>query len=291
MTITEARGQTAQGFKTKWIYHVDAANGNNSVKVRRFKVHWSPDTNSKVYGDVAYIYSNTKYCIRNLSGAVLVVRHEDLDGGSLDADVSFQVTRTRTYGVALGNATGSEQTFTLDKDIFPWSITLYVGGTKTTNFEFDTADRSIKLLANSANAGKAVTIDYMYNRTDEVWQPMIRDSVQPTGNSLYATRFALPNPDFDSKNLTTALIRIKLNRGRDTSTVKKTGTGSEVQFTLPHLPDDIDCDCEDWGFDWDESSGKWYCHFNAPAGQQVTFTYSWHGKTPVVTGWSVVYSA
>ena len=289
MTITEARGQTADAMRVKFIYHVDAVDGNNAATSKKFNALISKDVNFLVYGDVAYIISNTKYCVRNLSGAVLVVRHEDLDGGSLDADVSYQVTRVRTTGVALGNATGAEQTFTLTEDIFPWSIALYVGGTKTTDFEFDTADRSIKLLANAANNGKAVTIDYMYNRTDEVWQPMTRDLVQPTGDGYYATRFALANPLFDSENLTTALIRIKLNRGKGTSTVKKTGNGSEQVATLSHVVDDVSCDAPDWYLDYEDDTAK--VHFTAPSGQAVKINYSWHGKTPVVLGWDVVYSA
>ena len=287
MDIDDARGQLASAFQVKLLYHVDAANGINSAKIKKYYVHFATEYDSIVFGDVAYIYSRVKYCVRNLSNAVLVVRHEDLDGGSLDADVSFQVTRTHRYNLRLGSIGFTEKTFTAEHEFFPGTLKLFLDGVETSNFTFDTADRSITIPDDDSRPLAEVTVEYTSPALEEIFLPMIRDKVQPTGNGFFTTRFALPNPDFDAKNLTTSVVRIKLNRGYHSTTISETGTGSPRTITFAHSPDDIECDADSWDFD-DDSNAFTFTH---AAGQPVNISYSWHGKTPVVTGWAASWSA
>lgn len=290
--IDYAKLQIASAIQARWIYHVETADGINSIKINYFKIHWSPDTDSRVYGDVAFIYSIPNYYLRNLSNSVLVVRHEDLDGGSLEAAVSFEGKRTRFYGVALGTANAEETLFSLDTDIYPGTLRIFLNGAETTNFLFDTANRSVTLPADSSRAVSNVTANFESPCEQEIWLPMIADAVQPTANNqLFTTRFALPNPDFDSKNLPTSLIRIKISRARKSSNLAVVATGSKQSVSIPHAPDDISISVNDNAIDWAFGSSFKEIVFSAPEGQTVNISYDWHGKTPVVTGWSVAWAA
>ena len=279
LAVKDARGQTATAFKIKRFYHVDACDGTNSVKIKHVRVYYSPDQDFKVYGDVAYIYSNLKYAYLNLAHCVFVVRHEDLDGGSIDADVSFQKTRYITKQHELGQVTSAEVTFNLPrKDIFPDTLAVYLDGVLTTDYDFDLNEGTITFAADPLRATQLCTVTYNYNCEEEVWLPMVKDAAQHTGNGLYTTRFALPNPDFDTKNLTISLVRLKISRGRETTTFSKTATGSTQTVKSIVYDDDL--------LDYD----TFVLSFSAEAGTTVTGSYSWHGKTPVIRGWSVVWN-
>lgn len=291
MTIEQARGQTAVHWRVKLLYHVDAVNGTNAAKITRCQIFYSKDINFTVYGYDAYIYSLTKYCVRNLSGAVLVVRHDKLDYAQIDADVSFQVTRSRAASVALGSIDTAEKSFTLEHDFFPGTLRIFIDGVETTDFTFDTANRSVTLPANSSRSSAEVTADYTAPFTDEVWLPMVADLPQPTNSSKadapYTTRFALPNQNADSDNLTTGVFRLKLSRRSFNRHVSQTATGEPQSLKLTYPVDTISADADDWEFDYDSNT----ISFTSTKNSTVNINYTWHTEAPVVRGWSIVYSA
>lgn len=284
LTLTEAKGQTAQGVRSKWYYHVDAVDGINSVKIERFYAHWSPDTNFKVYGDTAYLTSVIKNFGLPLKSCVLVVRYEPLDGGSISADVAFLKNRKHVSAKVLGDINSAQKSFNLDENFIPSSLKLFINGVETTNFTFNTSDNSITLPADNDRAQATVSADFTYDDDNEIWLPMDADQPEPADNGLFTSRFFLNNP----YNYSTprAAIRLTINRGRDTKSTTRVATGQQQSITFSKEPDDISCDANDWDFDDDTN----VLTFTSTEGQTVNVSYSWHGKTPVIRGWQAAFT-
>ena len=287
LTLTEAKGQNAQGIRSKWYYHVDAANGINSVKINKFRVHWSPYTNFNVYGDTAYLTSTVENFGVNLTGCVLVVRHEDLEGGSIDAHVSFQKKRNTVIGEVVPIVYGSN-VFELAHYPIIATLKVFVDGVLTKPDDIYTASisKNCHFILNVPD-GAVVTANYQYGGDDEIWLPMDADTPEPTDNGLYTSRFFLKNPYDSAKQL--AVIRLTIKRGRNTNSTTRVATGSEQRVHFSHDPDEVYCDAPDWYHDQD-ALGTNDIVFTAPEGQTVNISYDWHGITPVITGWQAAFT-
>ena len=284
LTLTEALGRTAVAVKPKYYYHVDAVDGTNKVKIKYFYVYWSPDIDAKTFGEDAYIISEIKNFTLPLTSCVLVVRYESLDGGSISAAVNFQRVRQTVYSESLPyNSAGTYQTA---HPFIPSTIKIYVNGTVTKNFTFESDCQTLHI-TDSLSSSDTITCDYRYNHEDEVWLDMTADDAEPTDNSLYTKRFYLKNPG-SAKKL--GGIKIKLSRGVATVTYKRTATGEEQRIKFAHYPDSITCaaddDSEVWDFDYDTNN----IVFSATAGQTVNISYTWHGDTPVIRGYSAAFT-
>ena len=288
LTLTEAKGQVCSQLIPKYYYHVDAVNGTNAVQLKYFYIYYSSEWDYNVFGDTAYIFSVIKNYGMNLTGCVVVVRFEPLDGGSIEAAVNFQKKRKTVTGKVLDSAlTLLEKTITLEDKFLPNTLKLYINGTKTTDFTFDTANNTVTIPFNSARQGidNVVTADYQYDAEDEEWLPMTADDPEPTDNGLYSQRFYLKNEKV--ANHTIGIIRLKINRGRDVKTKTYTAVAGENYITFSHEPDDITCNSSGvW--DYDADTNRFY--FVAEAGEQVTVSYTWHGSTPVIRGWTAGFT-
>lgn len=288
LTLTEAKGQTAVSVLPKYYYHVDAVNGTNSVKIKYFYIHWSPDYDAKTFGTDAYIISEIKNFTIPLTSCVLVVRYEPLDGGSITAAANFQRLRQTVYSEQLGyKSSGIYQTA---HPFIPSTLVVYVNGKVAPDFTFQ-PDCQHFYVAESQNGDSppySVSCDYRYNHEDEVWLDMTADTPEPTDNSLYTKRFFIKNPN-GSKTL--GGIKIKLSRGNSTTSYTRTATGSEQSIKFSHYPDAItvaDSDASvSWDFDYDTNTLK----FTATEGATVNISYDWHGKTPVIRGWAAAFTA
>lgn len=288
LTLTEAKGQTAVSVLPKYYYHVDAVDGTNAVKIKYFYIHWSPDYDAKVFGDDAYIVSTVKNFGLNLSSCVLVVRYEPLDGGSVSADVCFQKKHKSVTDEVLGYIHAG--TYTTAHKFLPSTLKVYVNGNVAEDFNI-LADNQHFYVAESRWASGppwSVSCSYQYDADDEEWLPMTADEPEPTDNGLYTSRFFLKNTA-NAKQL--AAIRIKLSRGHDTKTATKTATGSEQRIKFAHYPDSITVaaadNSESWDFDYDTNE----LVLTATAGVDVNISYTWHGQTPVITGWAAAFTA
>ena len=283
LTLTEAKGQTARGVRAKWYYHVDAANATNSVKIKKFKVYWSPETNFNVYGDTAYLTSTVKNFGLNLQSCVLVVRYEPLDGGNIQAHASFQSKRKSVSGEELGyKSSGIYQTA---HKFLPSTLKVFVNGNRADVFDIIGDNQHFKVAESQwATAPYSVSCDYQYDADDEIWLEMTADDPEPTDNGLYTSRFFIKNPYGSAKQL--AAIRLTINRGRDTKSTTRTATGSAQSITFSKIPDNIECDADDWSFDDDTNT----ITFTAPEGQTVNVSYDWHGQTPVLRGWQAAFA-
>lgn len=292
MSLNAAKGQIAKGVRAKWLYHVAAANGTNSVKIKQFRVHWSSETNFNVYGDTAYLTSVTKNFGLNLNSCVLVVRYEPLGGGSLQAHAFFQSTRKTISGEALGYV--SSNTYRTAHKFMPSTLVVYVNGNVADNVTINPDCQSFNVDASQcASAPFSVSCDYRYSTDDEQWLEMTADAPEPTDNSLYTSRFFIENPYGSSKQLTA--IRLTINRGRDTNSTTRIATGQEQRVKLSRIPDEIECDApcfstfgDFYGY-LDDETNEYV--FKCAEGDTVTISYSWHGHTPVITGWQAAFAA
>ena len=285
LTLTEAKGQTAKGVRPKYYYHVDAANGTNSVKIRKFYVHWSPDTNFNVYGDTAYLTSTVKNFGLPLNSCVLVVRYEPLDGGSIQAHASFQSKRKSVSGEELGYKSNA---YTTAYKFIPSSLKVYVNGVAAPASSFDILPDNqhftVRETTVDPNGPWSVSCDYQYDADDETWLEMTADDPEPTDNGLYTSRFFIKNPYGSAKQI--GAIRLTINRGRDTKSKDYTATGQDQSVTFSKNPDGVDCDADEWDFD-DETNT---ITFKATEGQTVHVSYDWHGQTPVLRGWQAAFA-
>ena len=285
MTLTEAKGQTAKGLRPKWYYHVGAANGSNYVKIKKFKVYWSPDTNFNVYGDTAYLTSTVKNFGLPLNSCVLVVRYEPLDGGNIQAHACFQQKRKSVSGEELGYKSTAYSTA---HKFLPSTLKVFVNGVAASNSAFDILPDnqhfSVRESTVVPTGPWSVSCSYSYDADDETWLDMTADDPEPTDNGLYTSRFFIKNPYGSAKQL--AAIRLTINRGRDTKSKDYVATGQDQSVTFSKIPDDIECDADEWSFDDDTNT----ITFKAAEGQTVHVSYDWHGQTPVIRGWQAAFA-
>lgn len=283
MSLDAAKGKIAYGAKFQALYHVDAVNGTNSVKLDRARVYFSPDLEFNTYGDDAWIYSTVNNYQLKLKNCIVVVKHPELNGSTLTAEVSYQKTRWNRNNILLGTGNGSEQSFTLDYDIFPHTLTVFVNGVATTDYTFDTSTKAITLTAPN---GQNVTASFKINREDEVWLPMTADPAQPTNNGYWTTRFELPNPDEVEPWLTVAGIRFKLTRGIGTEEYTKTATGAAQTLTFKHEPYEITCNATTYDFDSLTNT----LTFTATKNSTVNINAKWRNDTPYINSFAVAYA-
>ena len=291
MKLSAAKGQNAKAVRPKFFYHVDAVDGINSVKIKKFYIYWSPDLNFNAYGDSALLYSVIKNFALPLKSCVLVVRYEPLDGGSISADVAFLKNRSHVSAKVLGEINSAQKSFNIDENFIPNSLKLFINGVETTNFTFNTADNSITLPADNERTQATVSADFTYDE-DEIWLPMVADQPEPADNGLYTSRFSLKNPyDYSTPR---AAIRLTINRGRNVKSTTRVATGEEQRIKLSRIPDEIDCDApcfatvgDFYGY-YDDETNEYV--FKCAEGDTVTVSYTWHGKTPVLTGWQAAFA-
>ena len=288
LTLTEALGQNATKYQTKYYYHVDAVDNNNSVKIKSFNVHWSPDTDFRVYGDTAYLTSIVKNFGIGLTGCVLVVRHESLEGGSLLAHCCFQKKRKSVSGEDLGYV--SSGTYTTAHKFLPSTLKVFVNGNVAEQFTIFPDNQHFHVAESQwASSPYNVTCSYMYDADAETWLPMTADTPQLTvDGNLYTSRFYLDNPN-DAKQL--GAIRLTITRGRNTQSTTRVATGVEQRVVFSHTPDEVFCDADDWYSDYDVTTAQSSVYFTSTAGQTVNISYTWHGKTPVITGFTAGFTA
>lgn len=288
MTLTEAKGQIAKGYRVKWYYHVDAANGSNSVRIKSFTTHWSPDTDFNVYGDTAYLTSTVKNFGLNLNSCVLVVRYEPLDGGNIQAHASFQSKRKSISGEELGYKSNAYSTA---HKFLPSTLKVYVNGVVAPASAFDILDDNqhftVRETAVVSTGPWSVSCDYQYDADDEDWLPMTADDPEPTDNNLYTSRFFIKNPYGSAKQI--GAIRLTINRGRDTKSTTRVATGEEQRVKLSHVPDEYECDAAGLQYyDYDQDTNELV--FKCAEGETVTLSYDWHGHNPVIRGWQAAFA-
>ena len=295
LTLTQAKGQSAKAVQPKYYYHVDAVNGSNSVKIKSFAVHWSPDVNSLVYGDTAYLFSIVKNFIINVTGCVLVVRHHDLEGGSIQAHASFQKKRKYISGETLSYVAplvGANYFRIAHSNFILPSLKIYRDGVQTSDFKYNPAEPDIIWVKNPDGAdygnSYSASADYTYDADDENWLLMAADSVQTSRDGICSTRFYLANA---VGNKALGAIRLTVSRGRNTVNLTATATGQDQSIQFAHTPDDIECDADTWYYDSTANIADDAFHFSATQGQTVHISYTWHGKTPVITGFSAAFLA
>ena len=283
MTLTEAKRQHAWKIQPKWYFHVDAVAPENYVTINSFSVYYSPDENFRVYGDTAYLTSVVKNFGVNLTGCVLVVRHEPLDGGSLAAHVCFQKKRKSVSDEVLGYK--SSGVYKTANKFLPSTLKVYVNGNVAESFIIKPDCQSFEVYESQwATAPYSVSCDYSYGADDEEWLEMTADTPEPTDNGLYASRFYLANA---AANKPLGAIRITVNRARSTNSTTRVATGEEQRVQFSRDPDEVYCDAEEWIHDGENNE----IIFTSPEGQTVNISYDWHGETPVIRGWTAAFSA
>jgi len=223
-----------------------------------------------------YDFKNT------MSRAHLMVEHPIVKDTEIKAYVALRSKPNYVTSEVLGVGNGKSQTFTLAHTdaIASHGFVLYFDDTevKPEKYSFSPTDGHVTC---TADENVAITCDYIYGWSSEVWTPMTHDK------EFYETQTGLVNDQFDynagenDPMGSTGAVRVDITQleGKEKDVALGTGTGKLQVFTLPHHAkgETIKVTPADATWRFKDSSDKLLV--TAKEGEAISISYEWTART------------
>lgn len=289
LTFEQAVNQEAHRVQFQFIYSVENVSFD-SAQVKSCTVNYISN-NDLVTGSTAELYSIVPNFETDLRQCYVIVRHKQLIDSTIEAFANFLPAYKTRERIQLGTGTGSAAQYTLgvnstvDAQIDPASIRVFVDGVATDEFDYNTAAGQITV---NAPSGVSIIASYNYDCGREAWQPMTVEAQQPYGDGSFMTRFTYTLDDDTAAQR--ANIRLRFNRPAGTVTNASLGkaTGKTQQIVLPHLATTSTIDFNaDWSYDFDSR----VLTFIAKKNTALKISYDYVGEQHQIYSWAAGWSA
>lgn len=287
--LEQAANQEATHVQFKFNFSVDNV-GSDTAQVKSCLVNYV-STTELVTGSTAELYSIVPNFETDLRLCYLIVRHKQLIDSTIEAFANFLPAYQTRDRIQIGTGTGTAAQYnlgvngTVDAQIAPGTIRVFVDGVATDEFDYNTAAGQITV---NAPSGVSVLASYNYNCGLEQWRPMTVEAQQPYGDGTYMTRFTYTLPD--GEDAQRANIRMRFNRPAGTVTNASLGkaTGKTQQIVLPHLATTSSIDLNaDWSYEFDSR----VLTFVATKNTALTISYDYVGEQHQIYSWAAGWSA
>lgn len=290
LTLDQAANQEATRVQFRLTYTVETV-GTDSAHINNITVNYISNQEI-VTGDAAELYSIVQDFEADLRLCYVIVRHKRLNDSTIEAFANFLPAYKSRERIQLGTGTGASAQYSLgsggtaDTQIDPSSIRIFVDGTPTDEFDYNTATGQITI---NAPSGVSILASYNYDCGTEVWHPMtVEFDQQPYRDGTYMTRFTYTLPD--SEDAQRANIRMRFNRPAGTVTNASLGkaTGKTQQLVLPHsaVASTINFNA-DWSYDADTR----ILTFTAKKNTALKISYDYVGEQHQIYSWAAGWSA
>lgn len=321
---TEASGgnvqvlASVQDASDSWTGYVDYSNLNVSPapagKAVKFKAILSAPTpgtsiaklNSVAIkhrtDNVAVFSEGTGVCItktynfiNNIGRAHLMVKHPIVADTEIAAYVALRKPPTYVSGEVLGTGDGTQHTVKVKNtnNLASHGFIVYFDGVpqSAANYSYSPTDGQVTY---NAPAGVTVTADYIYGWSNETFVPMAHDTQYPdkNDNSLVDDQYDyVATSDTDpTGTVGTVKVTLKQNTGTEKDVVLGVANGNQQSFKLDHhaKPETIVVkpDSATWTF----KDNTDVLLVTAPAGSNMTCSYSWAARTNYLESISCIFN-
>lgn len=289
MTFDDAANQEASHVQFRNSYSVETV-GVDSAHINAIVVKYVSNTDL-VTGSTAELFSIVPNFETDLRLCYVTVRHKQLLDSTIEAFVNFLPAYKTRERIQVGTGTGAASQYTLgvnatvDPQIDPASIRVFVDGVATDEFDYNTAAGQITV---NAPSGVSILVSYNYDCGREDWKPMTVEAQQPYGDGTYMTRFTYTLDDDTAAQR--ANIRLRFNRPAGTVTDASLGkaTGKTQQIVLPHLATTSSIVFNaDWSYDFDSR----VLTFVAKKNTALKISYDYVGEQHQIYSWAAGWSA
>lgn len=289
LTFDQAANMEASRVQFRNTYTVENV-GFDSAHINAIVINYVSN-DDLVAGSTAELYSIVPNFETDLRQCYVIVRHKQLIDSTIEAFANFLPAYKTRERIQLGTGTGAPAQYTLgvnstvDAQIDPASIRVFVDGVATDEFDYNTAAGQITV---DAPSGVSVIVSYNYDCGREDWKPMTVETQQPYGDGTFMTRFTYTLPDdVDAQR---ANIRMRFNRPAGTVTNASLGkaTGKTQLFVLPHLATASTIVCNaDWSYDFDSRVVTLIAKKNTA----LKISYDYVGEQHQIYSWAAGWSA
>ena len=277
---SEIIAQKAQ-FRAR--YGVSVLASTDMAKVKGATITYRTTSVGKFVDGTGILVTKTYDFGNTITRAHLMVKRKLVDDTRISAQISLRPAIQQVTGEVLGVGTGAQQTVTLQNttNLAAHGFYLYFDGVAQAeaDYSYSVSDGQVTF---TAPEGVAVTVDYIYDWTEEVFADFDRDTSYPDkeDSELVDEQFDYTAAEEGKPTGSVGTVRLLLEQlsGEETNVVLGTGTGYMQAFQLPHhaKSDTITLTPSSCQFYYDDDTDV--LKLIAPNGAEVKISYEWIGR-------------
>lgn len=273
---------TASAIKFRSVLSVKTP-GTDQATIKSISIKHRTDNVAVFSEGTGVCITKTYNFVNPISRAHLMVKHPIVQDTEITAQIALRKPPTTVTGEVLGTGTGASQTVHLahTEGLASHNFALYFDGeiVGTEKYSFSPTDGQVTF---TAEEGTAVTADYLYGWSAEVFVPMKHDTEYPdkNDNNLVDDQFDYVAGDGDP---TGSVGTIKVLLEQKTGTVKNEalgiGTGTKQSFKLAHHAKAETIKVKPDSATWTFKDITDVLTVTAPINEPVTVSYEWAART------------
>lgn len=230
---------------------------------------------------------------KEISLAHLNVKHENVDGAEISAELALIKNPIFVAGevIGIGNDTTQQVTLAHTENVSSWGFKLFFNGVEqTSSYTFSPSDGKVTFFANS---GVIVQANYFYNWSEENFVPFEKSGVFcDKRNSKRATTQFIYKATNTNRTGSVATVRLTLNQatGGESNRILGTATGSPQAFKLPHHAVESSIQVMPASATWNWNDNLDVLTVTASRGQEISVSYNHKGKPFKVDSFAVMFN-
>ena len=284
---------TASAIKFRSVLSVKTP-GTDRATIKAISIKHRTDNVAVFSEGTGVCITKTYNFVNPISRAHLMVKHPIVQDTEITAQIALRKPPTTVTGEVLGTGTGASQTVHLahTEGLASHNFALYFDGeiVGTEKYSFSPTDGQVTF---TAEEGTAVTADYLYGWSAEVFVPMKHDTEYPdkNDNNLVDDQFDYVAGDGDP---TGSVGTIKVLLEQKTGTVKNEalgiGTGTKQSFKLAHHAKAETIKVKPDSATWTFKDITDVLTVTAPINEPVTVSYDWAARTNYLESISCIFN-
>ncbi len=273
---------TASAIKFRSVLTVKTV-GSDQATIKSISIKHRTDNVTVFSEGTGVCITKTYNFVNAISRAHLMVKHPIVADTEITAQIALRESPVTVTGEVLGTGTGVAQTVHLahTDGLASHEFALYFDGEKQTadKYSFSPTDGQVTF---TADEGVAVTADYVYAWSAEVFVPMKHDTGyhDKDDNNLIDDQFDYCAGDDDPKG---SVGTVKVLLVQKSGTVKNeelgTGTGTSQSFKLAHHAKAETIKVKPDTATWKYKDNTDVLTVTGPKDEAITVSYDWAART------------
>ncbi|MCI7330222.1 MAG: DUF2460 domain-containing protein [Selenomonadaceae bacterium] len=257
--------------------------GTSVAKLNSVSVNHRTDNVSVFSDGTGVCISKTYNFVNGINRAHLILKHPVVQDTEFSAEISLRKPTTSITGEVLGTGDGTAHTYTLKHTdgLASHGFALYFDGVRQAASKYSYSPNDGQVTC-TADAGVAITADYIYGWTAEQFQAMTHDTQYPDkqDNSLVFDQFDyIATKDSDLRG---PIGCVRVNIVQKTGSVKDaalgTGTGEMQSYKLEHHAKAETISVKPAGAKWKYRDATDVLQVTAAKGEAVSVSYDWAAR-------------
>lgn len=257
--------------------------GKSVAKVDSVSINHRTDGVAVFSEGTGVCITKTYNFVNNINRAHLILKHPVVQDTEFSAEISLRKPTTNVAGEVLGTGDGTAHTYTLKHTdgLASHGFALYFDGVQQAASKYSYSPNDGQVTC-TADAGVAITADYIYGWTAEQFQAMTHDTVYPDkdDNTLVDDQFDyIATKDSDLRGpIGCVRVNITQNTGSVNDAALGTGTGEMQSYKLEHHAKVETISVKPASAEWKYLDATDVLQVTAAKDEAVSVSYDWAAR-------------